>query len=143
MLETCRVRRVTCDGNVNALFPHDRNTLADIVRSVAVYFGTKAVRVSCSGNFFEFSCIVVIICLNISKSIDSGNDLCSVLSKTVQNNAERFLTNLVRLLSDTDRALCSRKRLVACKECEAVCLLLEEHLSEVTMSKTYFTLVCN
>ena len=102
MLETCRVCGVTGDRNINAFFPHDSNTFTYIVCSIAVYFGTKSVRVSDSLNFFQFSCIIIIFCLNICKSVNSGNDLCSIFSKTVQDYTQRFLTNLVCFLSDTD-----------------------------------------
>ena len=30
---------------------------------------------------------------------------------------------------------------MSCKETEAVCILFQKHLSKVTMSKTYFTLI--
>ena len=50
---------------------------------------------------------------------------------------------LVCLLCDTDRALSSSERFVSCEEAEAVGLFLKEHLTEVTMSKTYFSLVSN
>ena len=82
----------------------------------------------------------IILSLNKSKSVDTGDDLSSVFSKTVQDNAERFLTNFVSFLSDTDSALCCCEGLVACQECEALGILLQKHFTKVTMSKTYFTL---
>ncbi len=85
----------------------------------------------------------IVLGLHMGETVDTGNDLGSVLAETVEDNAERLLANLVRLLGDTDRALSSRERLVTCKECEAVRLLLEEHLAEVTVSKTDLTGVGN
>ena len=86
MLETGRVGGVTGDGNVYALFPHDRNALCYVVSAVAVYFCTRALRicgVAFAENFLNFACVVVHLCLNISKAVDTGDDLCSVFSETV------------------------------------------------------------
>ena len=85
---------------------------------------------------------VIVLSLNVGEAVDTGDDLSSIFSKTVQDNAERFLTyTLFALLSDTDCALCCCEGLVACQECEALGLLLQKHLTKVTMAKTYFTLV--
>ena len=71
--------------------------------------------------------------------LDTCDDLSSVLSKTVQDNAQRFLTNLVCLGSDTDSALSGCKGLMACQEAEALGVLFQKHLSKVSMSQTYLT----
>ena len=109
MLETCGVGRVTCDGYVDAFLVHDGNAFAYIVGAVAVNLGTKSVRVSDSLHFLQFACIVIIIGLYVCESVDSGNNLRSILSKSVQDHAEWFLTYLVRLLCDTNRTFCSRE----------------------------------
>src|SRR5699024_9054677 len=83
MLETCWVCGVTCNGNVNAFLPHDSNTFTNVVCSVAVYFCTRSVIVCLTEYFFQLSCVVIVICLNICKSVDTRDDLCSVFSKTV------------------------------------------------------------
>ena len=41
VLEACRVCRVTCDGNVNAFFPHYCNAFAYIVSTVAFHFRAR------------------------------------------------------------------------------------------------------
>src|SRR5699024_420701 len=125
------------------LFPHDGNTLAHVVCTVAVYFGAKSVRVSNPLYFFQLACEVVVLCLYVCETVDPGNDLCSVFSKSVQDNTERFLAHFVCFLSDTDRTLCCCEGLMSSQEAEAVCCLLKEHLAKVTMSKTYFTLISN
>ena len=143
VLESCRVCRVSCDGYIYVLFPHDLNTFYYVVSSVAVNFCTKSVRISLTEYFFQLSCMIVKLCLNICKSVDTCNDLSSVFSKTVQDNTKRFLTNLICFLCDTDCTLCCCEWLVSSQECEALCILFKKHLSKVTMSKTNFSLICN
>ncbi|GFI57166.1 hypothetical protein IMSAG025_00597 [Muribaculaceae bacterium] len=86
MLESCRVGGVTCNGNVNTLFMHNSNAFAYIVCAIAVYFCTKPFRIRFSENFFYCICIRIILCLYKSKTIDSGNYLCGIFSKSVQDN---------------------------------------------------------
>src|SRR5699024_7219487 len=143
MLETCGVGGVTGDGNVNALFPHDGNAFLNAVRAVAVNLRAESFGVCLAEYFFYFVGVGIVLCLNICKSVDTGNDLCGVFAKSVQDNAERFLTNLVRLLSDTDSALCRCKGLMACQEAEALCLFFQKHLTQVAVSKAYFTGISN
>src|SRR5699024_6800589 len=95
MLETCGVGGVTGDGNVNALFPHDGNAFLNAVRAVAVNLRAESFGVCLAEYFFYFVGVGIVLCLNICKSVDTGNDLCGVFAKSVQDNAERFLTNLV------------------------------------------------
>ena len=86
MLETGRVGGVTGDGNVYALFPHDCNALCYVVSTVAVYLCTRAFRISgiaLAEYFLNLAGIVVHLCLNICEAVDTGDDLCSVFSKTV------------------------------------------------------------
>ena len=86
MLETSRVCGVTCDRNVNAFFPHDGNTFRNAVSAVAVNFCTKSFRIRFTEYFFNFVLVWIILCLYICKSVDTGDDLSSVFSKTVQDN---------------------------------------------------------
>ena len=48
--------------------------------------------------------IVIELGLYICEAVDTGNDLGSVLSETVEDDAERFLTNFVGHLGDLDSA---------------------------------------
>ena len=141
MLETGRVCRVTCNGYVYALFVHDSNTFLNVVCSIAVNFSTKTFRIRFTEYFFYFVLIWVILCLNECESVNTGNNLCCIFSKTVQNNAKRFLTNFVCLLSDTDSTFCCGKGLMSCKETETLCLFFQKHFTKVTMSKTYFACI--
>ena len=129
VLETCRVGRVSCDGYVYAFLVHDGNAFAHIIGSIAVYFRAEPVRISNSLYFLQFSCMIVIFGLHICKSVNSGDNLCRVFSKTVQDYSQRFLTNLVGLLRNTDSAFCSCERLMSGKECEAVCVFFQKHLA--------------
>ena len=89
------------------------------------------------------TCVVVELSLNIGKAVDTRDDLSSVLTKTVKDNAEWVLTNLVSHLSDLNCALSSCERLVTSEECEALSLLTEKTCSEVTVTDTYKTIVSN
>ena len=142
MLETGRVRGVSGDGNVYVLLPHDGNAFTYVVCAVAVYLRTGAVRVCFAEYFLQLAGVIIILGLYICKAVDTCDDLSSVLSKTVQDNAQRFLTNLVCLLCDTDSALSGCEGLMACQEAEALGILFQKHLSKVSMSQTYLTLVC-
>ena len=83
MLETGGVGGVSGDGNVNALFPHDGNALADIVGAVAVYLGAESVGVGLSPELLHLAGVVVHLSLHIGEAVDSGNDLRRVLAETV------------------------------------------------------------
>ena len=141
MLETGGVRGVSGDGYVYVLLPHDGYALAHVVGAVAVYLGTGAVGVSLAEYLLQLAGEVVVLGLYVCKAVDTGDDLRSVLSKTIQDYAQRFLANLVCLGSDSDSALSGCEGLVACQEAEALGVLLQEHLSKVSMSQTYLTLV--
>ena len=83
MLETGRVGGVTGDGNVYALFPHDRYTLGNVICTITVYFRTKSLGVRFSPQFFHFACVIIHLCLYICKAVDTGNDLSRIFAKTV------------------------------------------------------------
>ena len=144
MLETGRVGGVTGDGNVNVLFPHDSNALTNVVSAVAVYFCTGAIGVSLAEYLFQLAGVVIILCLNIGETVDTGDDLSSVFSKTVQDNAERFLTYTCLLSSAIPIApSAAAKDSWPARNAEALGILFQKHFTKVTMSKTYFTLVSN
>ena len=83
MLESGRVGGVTGNRYIHAFLMHDRNTFGYIIRAVAVNLRTKACAVGFAENLFHFSCIIIHLGLDISKSIDSGNNLSGVFSKSV------------------------------------------------------------
>ena len=83
MLETGRVGRVTSNGNVYVLFPHDCNTFRNAVSAVAVYFCTKSLGIGLAGYFLNLVGVRIILGLNEGKSVDTGNNLSSVLAQTV------------------------------------------------------------
>ena len=143
MLEAGRIGGVTSNGDINVLQVHDSNTLWNGISTVALYLGTRAIRVSNFLNNVYLASLVVILSLNISKAVDTGNNLSSILAKTVQDNAERVLTNLVCSLSNTNSTLSSSKGLVTSQECEAAGILGQQHSSQVTMAQTYLTMVSN
>ncbi len=136
MLETGRVRGVTGDGNVYVLLPHDCYAFRNGVSAVAVNLSAKTVGVGVAADFLNRVGVRIVLGLYMRETVDTADDLSGILAETVEDNAERLLTNLVCLLGDTDSTLSSSEGLVTCEECEAVRLLLEEHLAEVTMAET-------
>ena len=142
VLESGRVGRVTGDGNVYVLLPHDGYALWNRVCAIAVNLCSRAIGISdalCLGYGVG---IWIILGLNEGEAVDSGDDLCSVLAEAVQDNTKRLHTNLVCVVCDTDRTLSGCEGLVAGEEAEALCLLGKEHLAQVTMAETYLTVVC-
>ena len=105
MLETCRVCRVTGDGNVYILAPVDSHTLANVVCTVAVHLCTWTVRVSDAVNDLQLASVVVEFCLYVCETVDTADDHGSVLAETVEDNAQRILANLVCHLSNLDGTL--------------------------------------
>ncbi len=119
--------------------PHDGNTFLHVVCSVAVNLRTGSVgilAVAGAGKLFQLAGLVVVLGLYIGKAVDTGNDLGSVLAQSVQDNAERFFTNLVCLLCNTDCTLCRCKGLVACQKREALGIFFQKHLSKISMTKS-------
>ena len=141
MLETSRVSRVTCDRYVHAFFPHDGYTFTYIICTIAFYFCTRTVRVSNFTYYFQFACEIVKLCLNISKAVDTRDDLSSVFSKTVQDTTQRFFTYFVCFCSDFDSTFGSSERFVTCQESETFSFFTQQHSSQVTMTDTNLTVV--
>ena len=52
----------------------------------------------------------VVIGLHIGETIDSGNDVCSILAKAIQDNAERLFTGTVCRLGNADCTFCRSKK---------------------------------
>ena len=146
MLETCRVGGVTSDGNVYAFLPHDCNAFGNVICTVAVYLCTGAVcvlGVALAEYFLDFAGVVVHFGFYISEAVYTCDDLCSVLAQTVQDNTQRFLTNLVCLFSDTDRTFCGSEGFVTCQKCEALGVFFQQHLAQITVAQTNLSLVSN
>ena len=143
MLEAGRVGGVAGDGNINLLQMHDSYTLWNRVSTIALNLGARTIRIRNLFYNVNLASLVIILGLNIGKAVDTGNNLGSVLAKTVQDNPERVLTNLVGSLSNTDSTLSSCKGLMTSQECEALSILSEEHGSQITMAQAYLTMVSN
>ena len=121
---------------------HDRNTFLYVICAVAFHRSTESGRIRLLINNVQLCLLVIIFCLNISKSVDTGNDLCRILAEAVQDDAERFLADFIRLLRDTDSALSCCEGLMSCQEAETLCLFLQKHLAQVAVSQTYLPVVC-
>ncbi len=90
--------------------PEDSNAFLYIVGAVAVYLCSRALRVlgiALAEHFLELACEIVIFSLNICESVDSGDDLSSVLAESVEDYSQRLLTDLVSLGCDSDSSLSS------------------------------------
>ena len=127
----------------HAFFPHDCNAFGNVVCAVAVHFCTEAIRVRMTVHFFHFAGVVIHFGFYIGKAVDTGNDLSCVFAETVEDNAERFLTNFVCFFSNADCAFSSSEGFMASQEAEAFGFFFEQHFAEVAMAQAYFTLVSN
>ena len=143
MLESGRVGGVAGDGDIHVLLPHDRNTLRYGVCAIAVDRSAYAVGVALAEDFLDGIGVRIILCLNIGETVDTGNDLRCVFSKSVQDDAQRLLTNLVCIGRNSDCTLSSREGLMTCKEAEALRLLVEQSCAQSSMSKANLTGVCD
>ena len=143
MLEACRVGRVTGDRYVNALFPHYCNAFANVIGTVAFNFGARTLAIRSFAHHFKFASVVVELSLNVSKSVDTRDDLSSVLSETIEDYAERLLAYLVGFSSNLDSSFGSSERLVTCQESEALGFLAEKASGKVSVTKTNLTVVGN
>ena len=94
MLDTGGVGGVAGDGDVNAFQMHDGNTFADIVSAVALDVCTLGLGVTDLTDHVDLTGSIVKLSLNIGKAVDTGDDLCSVLAQTVQDNAQGLLTQI-------------------------------------------------
>src|SRR5574344_686799 len=142
MLETGRIGRVTSYGNIYIFLPHDGYTFTYIVSAIALNLGTRSIRISYLLSNCKFAGEIVKIGLYIGKAIDTADNLCGILVQTVQDTTKRILTNLVRHFSNLDGAFSSSKRLVTSQECKALSLLTKQTGCQVTMTQTYFTILC-
>ena len=143
VLEAGRVGGVAGDGNINALELHDGDAFENVVSAVAADLCALAVGISYLADDLELAGEEIEFGLNISETVDSGDDVSSVLAETVEDNAELVGTNLVSHLSDLDSTLSSSVRLVTSKECEALCLLTEKTSCKVSVAKTNLTIISN
>ena len=149
MLEAGGVGGVAGDGNIHALMPHDGHAFAHIIRAVAANLRTLAVGIRGlidDGQrviFLDVGREVVILGLHIGKAVDAADDHGSVLAKTVEDDAQRGLADLVGVAGDADRALSSGKRLMTGQEREAFGLLVQQHGAQVAVAQTNLTLVGN
>ncbi|EJX08780.1 hypothetical protein EVA_03106 [gut metagenome] len=141
MLETSRVSRVTCDRYIYTFFPHDSNTFANVVSAIAFYLSTRTVRVSDFTNYFQFTCEIVKLSLNICKSVDTRDDLSSVFTQTIQDATQRFFTYFISFCSDFDSTFSSSKRFVTCQESETFSFFAQQHSSQVTVTDANLTVV--
>ncbi len=144
VLEAGGVGRVTRDGHVHILMPQDGNTLADIVSTVALYLQTAGVvAVRYLTDNLQLRGEVVELCLHIGETVDTADDLCGILTQTVQDDTEGLLAHLVSHLGNLDGTLGSSEALVTSQEGEALSLLTQQTGSQVTMTQTYLTVVGN
>ena len=109
MLESCRVGRVSRDGNVNSFKFHDRNAFVRVVRAVAAYLCSFTVGVSLLFYDLDFIGIIVVLGLNVSEAVDSRDDISRVFAETVKDDSEGLFANFVRASCYSDSALGSRE----------------------------------
>ena len=66
---------------------HNCHAITNYVCAIAVNLCAKSIGICLTEDFLYLIRIWIIFCLNKGKTIDTGNDLCSILSKTIQNNS--------------------------------------------------------
>ena len=88
VLETGGVGRVTGDGNVYVLVPHDGNTFANVVCTIAVNSSAGTIAVCLLADNLQLAGEVVELGLYIGETVDTADDHGSVLAKTVQDAAQ-------------------------------------------------------
>ena len=91
--------------------------------------------------FLDICGQIVVFGLHIGEAVDAADDHSGILAQSVQDDTEGFLADLIGVESDLDRALGSRKGLVAREESEALGLLIEQHGAQVAVADTDLTLV--
>ena len=92
MLETGWVGRVTSDGYVYVLLPQDSYTLTNIVSTIALNLQTAGVvAIRNLLNNFQLASEVIELGLYVCETVDTADDLSSVLTKTIQDDTERLL----------------------------------------------------
>src|SRR5699024_6922093 len=107
VLEAGGVGGVAGDGNVHLLQVHDGDALTDIVGAVAAHSCALALGVGNLADDVDLAGGVVKLGLHVGEAVDAGDDLCSILAQTVQDNPQGLGTGLVGILHDADGALSS------------------------------------
>jgi hypothetical protein len=82
--------------------PHDGYAFAYIVGAIALNLGTRAFGIRSLADYSEFACVVIEIGEDISEAVDAGDNLRSVLAKTVKDDAERLFADEIGLRGDFD-----------------------------------------
>ena len=88
VLEARGVGGVTRDGYVHVFLPHDGNTFANIVSTIAVDGSTRTVGVSDTLYFLQLTREIVKLSLYVGLTVDTADNHGSVLAKTVEDAAE-------------------------------------------------------
>ena len=143
MLEAGRVSGVTGDGNADILELHDSNALGNVICAVALNVRARTLGVCGLGDDLYRLGVRIKLGSYIGKAVDARNDHSGILTEAVEDNAEGLYADLVCVKSDLDSALCSCKGLVTCEEAEALGLLGEKHLTEVTVTETDLAVLGN
>ena len=136
MLEARGVGGIARDGDAHLLQLHDRNAFGDVVRAIALDLCAGTVRIGDlvgDGNRLR---IGIKHRFAIGEAVDAGDDERRVLAKAVEDDAQRVLTDLIRVHGNGNRALCRREGLVSREEAEAVRLLGKEHLAQIAVAET-------
>ncbi len=143
MLETGGVGGVTGDGNADLFEFHDSNAFRNVIGTVATNGSTCALGVR---NFFHdlygFG-VRIEFGLYVGETVDTGNDHSGVFAETVQDNAKGIDSDFVGVQCDFDSALCGCEGFVTGKEAETLGFFGKKHFAEVTVAKTYFSVLGN
>ena len=95
VLKAGGVGGVARNGNIHALMAHYGHALVYVVSAIAAHVGTLALTVGGGLGDSQLAGVLIVLGLAVSEAVDTGDDLCSVLAETVQDNLQGLLADLV------------------------------------------------
>ena len=134
MLKSGGVGRIAGYGNINVFCLHNGNAFSDVIGTVTSYLCPFSVRISDFSHHLKFAAEIVILGLNVSKSVNTRYNHSCVLTQSVKNYSERILANFVCRASYADCTFRRSKAFVSCQETKARGLFVQKHGRKVTMS---------
>ena len=118
---------------------HNGNAFTDVIRTVAADVGTFAFRIADFADDLQLTGVVVKLSLYVGEAINTGNDLSSIFSEAVKDDAKGLLADFVCIADNTDCAFSRCKGFMTCEESKTLCLVAQKHGGQVAVTDTDFT----
>ena len=119
MLVPGHIRGVPGDRHIHAFADHNGDAFLDVIRAITAHRGTLSLRKRLLSDYCQLAGLVVILCADVSKAIDAGNNICGILAKAVKDDLQGLLPDFVGRLDNAYCSLGSRKRLMPRQKSEA------------------------